>query len=240
MRTLGEKIAYYRKQKGLSQEKVAEYMDISRQAVTKWESNKSRPSTENLILLSKLLEVRVEQLIEEKQQAENQKLIDEAVETNTNEAYECNKSNEGNLNQQTNSEMASMGKAPLLLCILSLICISVYWIYGSLTEQLSVGILVCSIIFAIPVQLFVHLYLANAIKSNCFDGIAGFDSKMEYNVEEVKHLLIRMDLMIGILSCTYIILMCACSFVVIEEINLSDMIIILYVMNFLISILYLR
>lgn len=36
---LAENIMYYRKKKGLSQEKIAEYLEVSRQAVTKWETN---------------------------------------------------------------------------------------------------------------------------------------------------------------------------------------------------------
>ncbi len=45
---LGENITRFRKEKGLSQEKVAEYMAVSRQAVTKWESNISKPSSDIL------------------------------------------------------------------------------------------------------------------------------------------------------------------------------------------------
>ena len=41
MDTLGKRIAYYRKLQGLSQEKVAEHIGISRQAVTKWENDNS-------------------------------------------------------------------------------------------------------------------------------------------------------------------------------------------------------
>ena len=51
---LGENIKRLRKEKGLSQEKVAEYMAVSRPAVTKWESNLSKPSSENLIMSSTL------------------------------------------------------------------------------------------------------------------------------------------------------------------------------------------
>ncbi len=36
---LAENLMYYRKKKGLSQEKVSEYLEVSRQAVTKWEAN---------------------------------------------------------------------------------------------------------------------------------------------------------------------------------------------------------
>ena len=49
--TLGERIKACRQQAGMSQEKVAELMGISRQAVTKWETNKSAPSTENLFII---------------------------------------------------------------------------------------------------------------------------------------------------------------------------------------------
>lgn len=41
---LGENIARYRKERGLSQKKMAEYMGVSRQAVTKWERNLSKPA----------------------------------------------------------------------------------------------------------------------------------------------------------------------------------------------------
>lgn len=60
---LGENIAIFRKEKGLSQEKVAEYMSVSRQAVTKWENNISRPSSDNLIKLAELFDVSVDALL---------------------------------------------------------------------------------------------------------------------------------------------------------------------------------
>lgn len=59
---LSENIRQKRKASGLSQEQLAEQMGVSRQAVTKWESGQSAPSTENLIRLSKLLNTTVEQL----------------------------------------------------------------------------------------------------------------------------------------------------------------------------------
>ena len=49
----------FRKAKGLSQEKVAEVLGVSRQAVTKWESNISKPGSDNLIRLAELLEVSI-------------------------------------------------------------------------------------------------------------------------------------------------------------------------------------
>ncbi len=60
---LSENIRFYRKQAGLSQEQLAEKLDISRQAVAKWESGQSAPSTENLLRLCEILNVSLESLI---------------------------------------------------------------------------------------------------------------------------------------------------------------------------------
>lgn len=53
--TLGEKIKSLRKRLGMSQEKLAELMGISRQAVAKWENGQSAPSTANLFKLAEIL-----------------------------------------------------------------------------------------------------------------------------------------------------------------------------------------
>ena len=54
MMTLGEKIKEQRKRLGYTQEALAERMDVSRQAVAKWEKNLSAPTAEKLIALSNL------------------------------------------------------------------------------------------------------------------------------------------------------------------------------------------
>lgn len=61
--TLGERIKYYRTNKGLSQEKLAECINVSRQAITKWERNGGVPELNNLIALSNLFEVSIDTLI---------------------------------------------------------------------------------------------------------------------------------------------------------------------------------
>ena len=63
--TLDKKLARLRKKAGLSQAEVSEELDVSRQAVTKWETGLSRPSTENLQSLSKLYNVPLEYLLDE-------------------------------------------------------------------------------------------------------------------------------------------------------------------------------
>lgn len=66
--TMGEKIRQLRKEKGLTQDALAEALGISRQAVAKWESGQSAPATENLLKLAALLEVPLEELAGPKEQ----------------------------------------------------------------------------------------------------------------------------------------------------------------------------
>lgn len=60
---LGEKIKACRQGAGMSQEKVAELVGVSRQAVTKWEVNQSAPNTENLFKLAEIFGTTVDMLL---------------------------------------------------------------------------------------------------------------------------------------------------------------------------------
>lgn len=65
---LGEKIFKLRKEKGLSQEALAEQLGTTRQAVSKWENNQGFPETEKLLQLSNLFEVSVDFLLKDEKQ----------------------------------------------------------------------------------------------------------------------------------------------------------------------------
>ena len=58
--SIGQRISNLRKENGYSQEYVAERLDVSRQAVSKWETDTSAPDTYNLIALAELFGVSVE------------------------------------------------------------------------------------------------------------------------------------------------------------------------------------
>ncbi|AHA10919.1 helix-turn-helix domain-containing protein [Bacillus toyonensis] len=60
---LGLQLKKFRESKSFSQEDVARKVGVTRQAVYKWESNKSYPDIDNLILLSELYEVTIDELI---------------------------------------------------------------------------------------------------------------------------------------------------------------------------------
>lgn len=71
--TTGEKIAYYRKRNGYTQELLGEKLGVTRQAVSKWESDSTFPETDKLILLSKLFNCHIDDLLNN-EILENQKL----------------------------------------------------------------------------------------------------------------------------------------------------------------------
>ena len=64
-RTLGEVLKQHRVWRKMTQEFVAETLGVSRQAVSKWESGVSDPSTTNLMALAKFFCVEAEELLRE-------------------------------------------------------------------------------------------------------------------------------------------------------------------------------
>lgn len=61
--SLGEKLKDMRKKAGLTQEELAEKLSVSRQAITKWESDKGLPNIESLQSISKLFNVSIDYLL---------------------------------------------------------------------------------------------------------------------------------------------------------------------------------
>lgn len=60
---LPENLYRLRRSRGLSQEEFAEKLGVSRQAISKWERGEAYPETENLITISRLFSVTIDELI---------------------------------------------------------------------------------------------------------------------------------------------------------------------------------
>ena len=65
--TIGKRIAFLRKEKGLTQEELAQHMGISPQAVSKWENDQTCPDISALPKLARLFGVTVDELLEGKE-----------------------------------------------------------------------------------------------------------------------------------------------------------------------------
>lgn len=65
--TFAEKLKSIRKQAGMSQEKLAEKLGVSRQAVTKWETDAGIPDIENIMAVSSLFGISIDELLSNNQ-----------------------------------------------------------------------------------------------------------------------------------------------------------------------------
>ncbi len=72
---IGEKIKKKRKELNLTQEYLAKELNISRQAISKWEKEMSYPSMENLVKLSEIFGVDIEYFKKDNDEKENDSLI---------------------------------------------------------------------------------------------------------------------------------------------------------------------
>lgn len=63
--TFGEKLYRLRKEKGWTQERLAEQIGVSRQALSKWESGSAVPDAVNILRLSKLFAVSADYLLDD-------------------------------------------------------------------------------------------------------------------------------------------------------------------------------
>lgn len=70
--TFGEKLQALRKKQGLSQEQLAEALDVSRQAISKWELNTAMPDAGNIVKLSDLLGVTTDYLMKDTADAQDE------------------------------------------------------------------------------------------------------------------------------------------------------------------------
>lgn len=68
---LPDKIVGLRKSNGMSQEDLAEKLDVSRQAISRWESGAAMPDANNILQLSKLFGVTTDYLLNDDYQSDN-------------------------------------------------------------------------------------------------------------------------------------------------------------------------
>ena len=63
--TLGEKLSKLRKEYNYTQEQLADILGVSRQSISKWESDNAYPETEKLIELGKIFECSMDYLLKD-------------------------------------------------------------------------------------------------------------------------------------------------------------------------------
>ena len=87
--TTGEKLALLREKKGITQEKLSEIINVSRQSVSRWETDISFPETDKLIKLSKLFECSIDFLLNEDIQGNEENRMDVSIDNCYQFIREC-------------------------------------------------------------------------------------------------------------------------------------------------------
>ncbi len=119
---LAEKIALLRRQKGWSQEELAGQLDVSRQAVSKWESGASIPDLDKILKLSGLFEVTTDYLLKDQLDQPDAPTVVQAVEQAA-EPRRVVTLDEANEYLDTVQAVRGRMAAGVGLCILSPVCL---------------------------------------------------------------------------------------------------------------------
>ncbi len=77
--TLGDKLAKFRRENNYTQEQLADILGVSRQAISKWESNTAYPETDKLIRISELFDCSLDYLLKDKVETDNRVQTADAV-----------------------------------------------------------------------------------------------------------------------------------------------------------------
>lgn len=194
---LADKIIRLRKRNGWSQEELAEKMNVSRQAVSKWEAAQTTPDLEKILRLGNLFGVTTDYLLKDEiEDAEFTEGIDEAP------IRKVTLSEANDYLEQRKDASVKIAVATFL-CILSVIPLLILGAMSELTslpisENMAVGVGVVLIfpIVAIAVMMFIRVGFKNApyefLEKEAFEteyGVTGLasDRQKAYRSTYVKY-----------------------------------------------------
>lgn len=139
--TLGERICQYRIERRLSQQEVAEKLEVSRQSVSKWETDGAVPELDKLVKLCELFEVSLDELVrgDEPKEAEAPERSERGQETVLTVQMTQTRP------ERSNAQVAA---GAVLLAVSLLACLGVMLIPGlhALTMIVFLPLLVCGIV----------------------------------------------------------------------------------------------
>lgn len=167
--TFSEKLVLLRKEKGLSQEELAEILEVSRQSVSKWESGQSLPDYPKLLILSNVFDVSTDYLLKDQiNKREKEELINNEKPKLREISFE-----EAKAFLEVKQKTAQLIATGVFLCIISPIWIIMFAGFSyekmfGFTENIAAGfgVSLCLILVAIAVGIFI--YSANQISSYNF------------------------------------------------------------------------
>ena len=127
--TVGEKIQKHRKDLSLSQEELGQKLLVSRQTISLWEKDQTVPTIDNLMRLSEIFEISVDEILNSENKKQN-------AEIQPNESYRFTFSKE-ELNEIYRLQRKSIYKRPIIFTMLCILMI-VFFI-GSSAPDVMIG-----------------------------------------------------------------------------------------------------
>lgn len=144
--SLGEKLLKLRKKKGLSQEEVADILHVTRQTVSKWETDQSMPDFDKVVPICNLYEINTEELFHD--EVSTVREGEEVLEENTI------------LDQNYNHKKALFTTIAVMLYILSVVVII---FFSTVLRSPIVGVCVFFIVIAIATGLLIYIEMTKPL-----------------------------------------------------------------------------
>ncbi len=144
--SLGEKLLKLRKKKGLSQEEVADILHVTRQTVSKWETDQSMPDFDKVLPICNLYEISTEELFHD--EVSTVREGEEVLEENTI------------LDQNYNRKKALFTTVAVMLYILSVVVII---FFSTVLRSPIVGVCVFFIVIAIATGLLIYIEMTKPL-----------------------------------------------------------------------------
>ena len=144
--SLGEKLLKLRKKKGLSQEEVADILHVTRQTISKWETDQSMPDFDKVVPICNLYEISTEELFHD--EVSTPREVEEVRIENTT-TY-----------QNYNRKKALFTTVAVMLYILSVVVII---FFSTVLRSPIVGVCVFFIVIAIATGLLIYIEMTKPL-----------------------------------------------------------------------------
>lgn len=144
--SLGEKLLKLRKKKGLSQEEVADILHVTRQTVSKWETDQSMPDFDKVVPICNLYEISTEELFHD--EVSTVREGEEVLEENTI------------LDQNYNHKKALFTTIAVMLYILSVVVII---FFSTVLRSPIVGVCVFFLVIAVATGMLIYVEMTKPI-----------------------------------------------------------------------------
>lgn len=185
--TLAEKVMLLRKQRGWSQEELAEHLGISRQSISKWESGISIPDIDRIIKMSDLFSVSTDYLLKEQIEFEENKREDQTNENiKISKAIEVSDEEVNDFINLTKKASIRIAAAIFLFILSPIIFVFLLGIseYGNsnITENMASGI--GATFLLILVAIGVSILIINGMKLSKYRYLEKEIISLSYGVKE--------------------------------------------------------